>query len=334
MKPYFLKMMAAIAMTTLMWTWGHSVAGAAGYPERTITIVVPYPPGGSTDLIARLLGQRLSDLWGQPVVVANVAGAGGSIGAGRVAKSTPDGYTLLMSTNSPISSNLVLYSSLDYKAGDLEPVALMVNSPMLLVTTPKLPAHSLQELISLAKQKPGGLLAGISGNGAATHLAIAELSRRAGVTFTIVPYRGGAPMMTALLSGDEIQLAFNDIVPSLPLVREKRVRALGTPQPHRSVVAPDIPTVDEQGMKGFDITPWTGMFAPKGTPQEIVEKLNSEVNRIFAEPTFKQRIIAAGQEPVPAKNTAQFRAFVEAEIPRWQNLVRQTGASIENNPTH
>jgi tripartite-type tricarboxylate transporter receptor subunit TctC len=330
MRQWIGKMAAVALAVTVLAICGR--ASAAAYPERTITIIVPYTPGGSTDLIARALGQRLLERWGHPVVIANVPGAGGSIGAARAAKVLADGYTLLLTTNSPLTSNLALYSSLDYEAADFEPVVMVVNSPMLFVVNSKLPATSVKELIDLAKQKPGGLLAGISGNGSTTHLAIAEFSRRAGVSFAIVPYRGGAPMMTAMLSGEEIQVAFNDIVPSLPLVRDNRIRALATPQLQRSVVAPEVPTLDEQGMPGFNVTPWTGLFAPKGTPSDIVKMLNTEINRIFAEQAFKQRIVAIGQDPVEANSPEEFARFVHNEIPRWQAMVRQTGVVIQGAP--
>jgi tripartite-type tricarboxylate transporter receptor subunit TctC len=319
---------AAIALAIA--SFGMSSPSTAAYPDRTITIIVPYTPGGSTDLMARTLAERLSDAWGQPVVIANQPGAGGSIGTGRAAKSAPDGYTLLMSTNSPLTSNLALYASLGYETGDLQPVVMVANSPMLMVTTPKLGVKTINDLVALAKQKPGQILAGISGNGATTHLAIAEFSRIADVKFTIVPYRGGLPMMTAMLSGDEVQVAFNDIVPTLPLVRDGRVQVLATPQLQRSVVAPEVPTLDEQGMKDFNVTPWTGVFVPKGTPKEIVERLNAEINRIFTEPKFKQRVISIGQDPVKANSVAEFSDFVSKEVPRWQTLVRQTGAKIQS----
>jgi len=307
---------------------GMPIASMAAYPDRTITIVVPYTTGGSTDLMARALAERLSDTWHQAVVIANQPGAGGSIGAGRVATSAPDGYTLLMSTNSPVTSNFALYESLGYETTDLQPVVMVANSPMLMVATPKLGVKSIKDLIAVAKPKPGQILAGISGNGSATHLAIAEFSRIADVKFTIVPYRGGLPMMTAMLTGDEVQVAFNDIVPTLPLVREGLLQVLATPQLQRSVVAPEVPTLDEQGMRDFNVTPWTGVFAPRGTPKEFVQKLNLEINRIFADPAFKQRLIAIGQDPVKTNSVTEFSDFVRNEVPRWQMLVRQSGAKI------
>jgi tripartite-type tricarboxylate transporter receptor subunit TctC len=312
-----------------------TILPAAAFPERTITIVVPYTPGGSTDLMARVLGQHLSELWGQPVVISNQPGAGGSIGAARAAKAAPDGYTWFMTTNSPMTSNLALYKGLTYDTlRDFEPVVMVADSPMLLVLNPNLPATSIQELIALAKESPGKLRVGISGNGATTHLATAEFSRVSGAQFTVVPYRGGVPVLTALLPGEEIQFAFSDIVPALPLVRDGKLRAIGTPQLRRSIVAPDVPTLDESGLSGFNVTPWTAIFLPKGTATDIVRKVNTEVNRIFNEPAFRKRIISIGQDPVRPNTPEEFAAFVRAEIPRWANLVRSAGVEIQGMPAN
>lgn len=310
-----------------------AVRAEPAFPQRTITIIVPYTPGGSTDLMARALGQRLTERWGQPVVISNQPGAGGSLGAARAAKSPGDGYTWFMTTNSPVTTNLALYSGLDYDTlRDFEPVVMVADSPMLLVTHPKLPVTSVKELIALAKKTPGKILAGISGNGATTHLAISEFARLSGTQFTLVPYRGGVPMTTAMISGDEIQLAFNDIVPLLPLVRDGKLRAVATPQLKRAAVAPDVPTLDESGMPGFNVTPWTAIFIPKGTPAEIVMKINAAVNETFNEPKFKQRITSIGQDSVAPNTPAEFGAFVRAEIERWRDMVRKTGVEITGMP--
>lgn len=310
-----------------------AMAKAEAFPERTITIIVPYTPGGSTDLMARALGRRLTELWGQPVVISNQPGAGGSLGAARAAKSAADGYTWFMTTNSPMTTNLALYSGLGYDTmRDFEPVVMVADSPMLLVTHPSLPATSIKDLIALAKKTPGKILAGISGNGATTHLAIAEFSRLSDIKFTIVPYRGGVPMTTAMITGDEIQLGFNDIVPLLPLVRDGKLRAIATPQLRRSAVAPEVPTLDEAGMPGFNVTPWTAIFLPKGTPKDIVAKVNAEVNRTFNEPKFKQRILSIGQDSVAPNTPDEFAAFVRTEITRWRDMVRTTGVEITGMP--
>jgi tripartite-type tricarboxylate transporter receptor subunit TctC len=302
---------------------------ARAYPERTITIIVPYPAGGGVDLMARMLGQRLTDLWKQPVVILNQPGAGGSVGAARAAKAVSDGYTLFMTTNSPLTTNPFLYKSLGYDTlRDFEAIVMMADGPMLLVSHPKLPVQSVKDLIALAKEKPGQIQAGISGNGATSHLAIMELSRLSGVTFFVVPYSGGPQMLTATLRG-EIQVAFSDIVPALPLVQDGQLRALATPQLKRSAVAPSVPTVDESGLPRFNVTPWIGLFAPKGTPPDIVRRLNAETNRIFAHPDFRARLIAIGQGPVGANTPEMFEEFVRSEIPRWRDMVANAGLSIQ-----
>jgi tripartite-type tricarboxylate transporter receptor subunit TctC len=324
---------AAFIIAPIVVTAAGAFTSAAAFPERTITIIVPYTPGGSTDLMARLLGQRLSTLWGHPVVIANQPGAGGSIGAARAAKSPADGYTWFMTTNSPITTNLALYSGLGYDTlHDFEPVVMVADSPMLLVTHSNLPVTSVKDIITLAKNSPVNILAGISGNGATTHLAITEFSRLSGAPFTIVAYRGGVPMNTAMLSGDEIQLGFNDIVPLLPLVRDGKLRAIATPQLHRAAAAPDVPTLDETGMPGFNVTPWTAILLPKGVPGDIVKLINTEVNRIFNEPTFKERIISIGQDSVAPNTPEQFAVFLRSEIPRWREMVRGSGVEITGMP--
>ena len=304
----------------------------ADYPDHPITIIVPYTPGGSTDLVARALGQRLTAAWGQQIVVDNRPGAGGSVGAELVAKAAGDGYTLLLSTNSPLTTNLFLYKSLGYDTlRDFAPVALVVDSPMVLVVNPKLPAKSLAELIALAKQKPGELSVGTSGNGATTHLATAQMEKMAGVKFNLVPYAGGVPSLTAVMSG-EVQAAFSDIVPALPLIKDGRLRVLAVPGLQRSRVAPDVPTLSESGLTGLNVLPWTGLVAPASTPKEIVQKLNREINRILADPQVKAQILAMGQDELAdlSNNTPEaFAAFLKSEVSRWQQMVKDAGAKIE-----
>jgi tripartite-type tricarboxylate transporter receptor subunit TctC len=324
----YLRMIAA----TVILLGGTLVSSgtAVAFPERTITIIVPYTPGGSTDTLARALGEQLSKLWGQPVVIANQPGAGGRIGAAKAAKAAPDGYTWFATTNSPVTTHLALFKSLSYDTlRDFHPVVKLVDSPMLLVVNPKLGVKSVKQLIEAAKKSPGKIRAGISGNGATTHLAISELSTRSGAQFAIVPYRGGVALLTAMIPGEQIQVGFSDIVPALPLVRAGKLVALATPQLKRSVVAPNVPTLDESGMRGFNVTPWTGLFVPKQTPGDVVKKINTAVNRIFNEPEFKKRVIKIGQDPVPANTPEEFTAFVRKEIPRWRELVRRAGVKIQ-----
>lgn len=303
----------------------------AEYPERTIQIVVPYTPAGTVDILARKLGERISKAWGQPVVIINRPGAGGSVGAEAVAKSAPDGYTFLLSTNSPLTTNLALYPSLGYEPlRDFEPIILAGENSLVLAANPKLPVKTLKELIGLAKSKPGQLNAGTSGNGSTAHLSLATLNKQAGISITHVPYRGGVPSIQAAMAG-EVQLVFSDIVPIIPQIRDNRLRALGQTGLHRARIAPDIPTFDESGLPGFNITAWIGAVAPKGTPKDIVQKLNLEIGRALKDKEFAEQISAIGIDPL-GSTPEEFAAFLKKEIPRWKQIVQDAGVKIEGNP--
>ena len=318
-----------IAVATLL------LAGAspshAEYPERTIQIVVPYTPAGTVDILARKLGERISKAWGQPVVIVNRPGAGGSVGAEAVAKSAPDGYTFLLSTNSPLTTNLALYPSLGYEPlRDFEPIILAGENSLVLAANPKLPVKTLKELIALAKNKPGQLNAGTSGNGSTAHLSLATLNKQAGISITHVPYRGGVPSIQAAMAG-EVQLVFSDIVPVIPQIRDNRLRALGQTGLRRARIAPDIPTFDESGLPGFNITAWIGAVAPKGTPKDIVQKLNVEIGRALKDKEFAEQISAIGIDPL-GSTPDEFAAFLQKEISRWKQIVQDAGVKIEGNP--
>ena len=303
----------------------------AEYPERTIQIVVPYTPGGTVDILARKLGDRLGKAWGQPVVIINRPGAGGSVGAEVVAKSAPDGYTFLLSTNSPLTTNLTLYPSLGYEPlRDFEPIILAGENPLVLAANPNLPVKSLKELIALAKSKPGQLNAGTSGNGSTAHLSLATLNKQAGISITHVPYRGGVPSIQAAMAG-EVQLVFSDIVPVIPQIRDNRLWAIGQTGLHRARIAPDIPTLDESGLPGFNITAWIGAVAPKGTPKDIVRKLNLEIGRALKDKDFAEQISAIGIDPLGG-TPDEFAALLQKEIPRWKQIVQDAGVKIEGNP--
>jgi tripartite-type tricarboxylate transporter receptor subunit TctC len=319
----------AIAFAALLLAG--STPSHAAYPERTIQIIVPYTPGGTVDILARKLGERMSKAWGEPVVIVNRPGAGGSVGADVVAKSPPDGYTFLISTNSPLTTNLALYPSLGYDPlRDFEPIILAGENPLVLAANPKLPVKSVKELIALAKAKPGQLNAGTSGNGSTGHLSLATFNKMAGVSITHVPYRGGVPSVTAAMAG-EVQLVFSDIVPVIPQIRDNRLRALGQTGLHRARIAPDIPTLDESGLPGFNITAWIGAVAPKGTPADIVQKLNGEIERALKDPQFAEQISAIGIDPL-GSTSGEFAAFLRKEVPRWKQIVQDAGVKIEGNP--
>jgi tripartite-type tricarboxylate transporter receptor subunit TctC len=300
----------------------------AQYPDRTIQIVVPYTPGGTVDLLARALAPRLTAAWGQPVVILNRPGAGGSVGADLVAKSAPDGYTLFISTNSPLTTNLALYPSLAYEPlRDFEPVILAGENSLVLAANPQLPAKTVKDLIALAKSKPGELNAATSGNGSTAHLSLATFNKQAGVSITHVPYRGGMPSLMGAIAG-EVHLVFSDIVPAAPLVRDSRLTALAMTGLRRASVAPEIPTLDELGLKGFSITAWVAIVAPKGTPMEIVHKLNGEIGRALKDPEFARQISTMGIDPL-GSTPEEFATFLRQEIPRWKQIVQDAGAKVE-----
>jgi tripartite-type tricarboxylate transporter receptor subunit TctC len=301
----------------------------AEYPDRPIQIVVPYTPGGTVDLLARSLGSKLTAAWGQPVVILNRPGAGGSIGAEFVAKSAADGYTVLISTNSPLTTNLALYLSLGYEPlRDFEPVILAGENPLVLAANPKLPVKNVKDLIELAKKKPGQLDAGTSGNGSTAHLSLATFNKQAGVSIVHVPYRGGVPSLMAAIAG-EVQLVFSDIVPAMPQIRDGRLTALGQTGLRRAQIAPDIPTLNESGLPGFNITAWIGVVAPKGTPKDVVQKLNLEIGRALKDPEFAHKISAIGIDPLGG-TPDEFAVFLRQEIPRWKQIVQDAGVKVQD----
>jgi len=302
----------------------------AEYPEHTIEIVVPYTPGGTVDLLARALGPRLTAAWGQPVVILNRPGAGGSVGADTVAKSAPDGYTLLISTNSPLTTNLALYPNLGYDTlRDFAPVILAGENSLVLAANPKLPVKTLKDLIALAKSEPGKLNAATSGNGSTGHLALASFNKQTGVAITHVPYRGGMPSLMGAIAG-EVQLVFSDIVPAMPQVRDNKLTALGLTGLRRARIAPDVPTFDEQGLTGFSITAWIGVVAPKGTPSAVVQKLNAEIGRALKDPEFAGQISKIGIDPL-GDTPEEFSAFLQKEIPRWKQLALDAEVKVEGS---
>ena len=245
-----------------------------------------------------------------------------------MAKSGPDGYTLFISTNSPLTTNLALYPSLGYEPlRDFEPVILAGENSLVLAANPKLPVKSANDLIELAKRRPRELNAATSGNGSTGHLSLATFNKQAGVSITHVPYRGGVPSLTAAIAG-EVQLVFSDIVPAVPQIRDNRLTALGLTGLRRAQIAPDIPTLDESGLPGFSITAWIGVVAPKGTPKDIVQKLNLEIGRALEDSEFARQISTMGIDPL-GSTPDEFTAFLRKEIPRWKQAVQDADVKVE-----
>ncbi len=321
------KSFAWLATLALVLTSGLSAAAAA-YPDKPIHIIVPYTPGGTVDLLARAMAPLLNKAWGQQIVVENRPGAGGSVGAEYVAQAPGDGYTLLLSTNSPLTTNVILFKSIKYDPlRDFVPVILAGQNALVLAVNLNLPAKTVPELIALAKKEPGKLIGASSGNGTTSHLSLTEFNKRAGVKITHVPYRGGVPSLTAVISG-EAQLVFSDIVPALPMISDGRLRALATTGLSRSGVTPDVPTLDESGLKGFDVTAWIGMVAPKGTPADVVDKLNAKINEILKQPDFRQYITKIGIDPIGDTQQA-FGKYLAAQIPVWRQRAIDAGLKVE-----
>jgi tripartite-type tricarboxylate transporter receptor subunit TctC len=297
----------------------------ANYPERTIRIIVPYTAGGTVDILARALGERMTAAWKQPVVIENRPGAGGSIGAEAAARAKPDGYTLYMSTNSPLTTNVWLQKSLNYDpARDFAPITVAGENSLILVTHPSVPAKSIKELVAYIKsKKPGELSAGTSGQGTTAHLSLAQFNKRAGVELTHVPYRGGVPSLTAAVA-NEVPMTFSDSVPAMPLVRSGKLRGLATTGPRRAGIAPDIPTMSEAGLSGFNIVAWFGLVAPAGTPKDVIVKIHELVSRTLKEEAFRKRIVGMGIDPV-GMPPGEFASFLPKEIQRWKAIVEEAG---------
>ncbi len=321
------KLLLAIG-ATLAAIFGSSVAAKAEYPDKPIHIIVPYTPGGTVDLLARALAPYLTQAWNQQIVVENRPGAGGSIGAEYVADAPGDGYTVLLSTNSPLTTNLAVFSTIKYDPlKDFVPVILAGDNSLVLAVNPQIGVKSVADLIALAKKDPGKLIGASSGNGATSHMALGEFDKLAGVNITHLPYRGGVPSLTAVISG-EAQLVFADIVPTLPMIRDGRVLALATTGLNRSGVTPDVPTLNELGLKGFSVTAWIAMVAPKGTPKAVVGALNSEINKVLKDPDFRAQIIKIGIDPL-GDTSEEFAAYLREQIPIWKQRAVDAGLKPE-----
>ena len=305
-----------------------AIAAGEAYPCKPIRLVVPFPAGGPLDAVARATGQKLTDAWGQPVVIDNRPGAGGNIGADLVAKSTPDGYTILEGALSTHAVNVSLYSKMPYDPiRDFAPITLVAVTPNVLVVNPSLPVNSVKDLIVYAKAHPGKLSFGSGSNGSAGHLAGEAFKTEAGVDMVHVPYKGGAPAMQALLAGDT-QLMFDNLANSMQQVREGKLKALAVTTARRSALVPELPTLAEAGLPGFDIYTWWGFMAPAGTPKEIIAKWNAEVARILSTPEMKAFFAQQGAEPAPT-SPEEFAVLIRREIPKYAKIIKDSGAKVD-----
>jgi len=307
---------------------GACTVSAQGYPVRPIRILAGQAPGGATDLFARMIAQKLNDAWKNPVVVENRPGAAGGIAAQLTAQAPPDGYTMLLSTAGQIVINPHLTRRLGYDPlKDLVPVAFLTTSPLLLVTHPSVPAKSVRELIALAKSHPNKLNHGSGGSGSPAHLAAELFKSKAGIKMVHIPFKGVGPSVVALAAG-EIDCTFASVAATLPLVKAGRLRALAVSTPKRSQVVPDIPTVAEAGVPGYEVTTWYGFFGPAALPGNIVAKLNAEFTRILAMPDVRQRLLHEGAEPGNL-TLPQFAAFIRADSARWAKAIKDAGIKAD-----
>jgi len=304
-----------------------SIVIAQAWPTKPIRFIVPYPPGGTSDILARTIGARLSAPLGQPVVIDNRPGAGGNIAADHVAKSPPDGYTLIMGTSS-LAISQSLYRKLSYDLiQDFAPVTQAVNYTNLLVVHPSAGVSNVAELLALARAKPGALSYGTAGNGTPPHMTGELFKSYTGVNILHIPYKGGAPAIADLVAG-QIPMMFDNVPPLLPHVRSGRIKALAVTSLARIAVLPDVPTLHELGLKDFDAVGWNGLLAPAGTPREIVSRLNAEVVRVLRIPEVRDQLTSQGADVV-GNSPEAFSAWIKAEVKKWADVVKVSGAKID-----
>ena len=303
-------------------------AAQAQYPVKAIRIVVAYTPAGTTDILARAIGQKFTEAWKQPVIVDNRPGANGNIGTEAAAKAPADGYTLLMGTAGTHGVNPGLYPKLPYDAvTDFAPVSLTAIVPNILVIHNSLPAKSVQELVTYAKKNPGKLSFGSPGIGSTGHLSAELFKSLAGIDMVHVAYKGSAPTLQDLMGG-QVQVVIDNIPPYLPHVKAGKIRALAVTPNKRSPAVPELPTMAEAGVKGYDAASWFGLFAPAGTPAEVVDKLSEETRRILALPDVRDKLLGLGAQP-SGSSPEEFARFVEAEIAKWGRVIRSANVTIQ-----
>jgi tripartite-type tricarboxylate transporter receptor subunit TctC len=301
---------------------------AASFPSRPVTIVVPFPAGGATDITGRLVAEGLSKKWGQSVIVENRPGAGGNVGSAYVAKAAPDGYTLILGVTGSHGINVSLYKHMPYDPlKDFEPISQATLYPNAIVVNPSFPASNLKQLVELVKAHPGKYSYGSDGNGTASHLGMEMLKHRAGMEIVHVPYRGSTPMVTDLLGGT-IPIGITGLPAVQPYVRSGKLKLIAITTAHRFASSPGYPTVAEQGYPGYAAAPWSGFFAPKGTPHDIVEKISRDMRAVMSDSQARKKMESVGSELTPS-TPQQFHDFVANEIKKWKEAVQISGAHID-----
>src|SRR5215208_3502267 len=318
-------MMLAIVAATLL---GATPVHAADYPTRPITLQVAFTPGGPSDVLSRIVGKKLEQILGQPFVIENRPGAGGNIAAESVAHSAPDGYTLLMGNNSILATNAALYKNIGFDSEKyFAPISLIGSQANILAVNPQVPARTMAELIALAKAVPGKINFASSGHGAAAHLAGELFKAEAKINIVHVPYKGAAPALQDVMAG-HVEMMFATAASVIGLIKSGKVRALAVTTPQRTALLPDLPTVDELGIKDFDATTWHGLVAPAGTPKDIVDTLNFATVAALKDPATQKSLIDLGVDIV-GDSPREFEAYIKAEIPKWTAVVKQSGALID-----
>ena len=298
------------------------------FPNKPVRIVVPYPPGGASDVTARLLGQKLSELWNQPVVIDNRPGANGILALEYVAKQAPDGSTLLMANLGPNAINAAVYSKLPYDSiKDFAPITFTTLVPQVLVVNPALPAKNLRELLDLARAAPGKLNYGTGGNGSANHLAVELMANMGGVSLTAVPYKGDAPAMTDAMSG-QVAMTLPTVVAALPNIKAGKLRAIAVTTQTRVASLPDVPTMQEAGLAAYESSSWGGVMAPGGTPPAIVNKINTDIVRVLRMPDIQEKLAGLGATVV-AQGPAEFATFLQSEIKKWDGVAKRANIRLE-----
>ncbi len=311
---------AALATTLVMATAAH-----AAYPEKPITIVVGFPPGTSTDAVARILANKMAKDLGQPFIVENKPGVGGSLGAGIVARAKPDGYTLVLSATAPMNINPHVYKSLPYDAGnDFEAVGQTTWLPYILVINNTKNIKTFQDLISYAKKNPEKLTYASIGKGTTSHLLMESLIKRTGTKMVHIPYSGSTQSQTDVIGGN-VDMTFDTVVSAMPHVKSGKLNALAVSVANRAKLAPDVPTIQEQGIKNFNMGAWLGIFAPKGTPRAIVDKLHTELNKALSDKETNAKLVALGSEVVMSESPEAFKKMVQENYDTWGNIVKDAG---------
>lgn len=320
--------MAVLASVVCSAVLGTTPAHAQpAFPSKPITMIVPFPPGGPTDLVARVIAQKMSESMGQPVIIDNRGGANGNLGAVLAVKAAADGYTLLYNTSS-ITLSPALYKSLSYDVRrDLAPVALTAVVPLALVVSPSVPANTVKEFIAYAKANPGKLSYGSAGNGNVTHLGAFQFVQANGIDAIHIPYKGSAPADVDLVGG-QIHFMTDTVNSVMAFVRDKRLKMLAITTPRRMALFPDVPTLAESGMPGFEVGAWQGVMVPTNTPKPIIQRLNAEVMKALQTPEVRQKLALQGAEPLGSTPEA-YGVYVQNELTRWANVVKQTGVTLE-----